>query len=527
MADVTILNINGTDYDIKDTKSRFPQWNADPATGLPVSGEYIGTSVKKITQYLNRLGELAYKDSLTNQEIISFLGYVPVDTEDFQSAITDLQTNFQAGVDAVYNAVVAKGSTPASHSLSDVVTAIGNISTGGLYMTKEIREDGTYYPSDDGVDAYSLVIVSKDVGEPHTVIFYDVDGETILKTQANVPYHGSAFCTALDGKIINSQYFKGWNPSPTNIVRDTYCYPQFGDYIIESGEIEDDWDTICANNGAPYPLGSYKPLIVNNIPTWTIESPGLDYDDMINDKNGNLLSKVRLRGPGSAYCSPIAMHMYKVAEGEDGTSSTWISSGCLKFTTSPWNRQDEPIFSQSRLGFSGVTGPNFGTVAHVDQGWGSSNLKMYMNTYLLDAFPTCLKDTIKQVNKYYTTFSFSPVDTAQGVSIIQPVEKVSLDKIWALSLKELHTLLNDLPITLGEVYEELNGIDYSSIYQPNYRNDGEQQYGEGLVVGLRSAGLWNNNSLRGASISYYDGSNVGLRSVIATMSKSIPFGFCL
>jgi hypothetical protein len=38
-----------------------------------------------------------------------------------------LQTNFQAGVDSVYNAVSAKGSTPASHSLSDILTSIGSI----------------------------------------------------------------------------------------------------------------------------------------------------------------------------------------------------------------------------------------------------------------------------------------------------------------------------------------------------------------------------------------------------------------
>lgn len=48
-----------------------------------------------------------------------------------QAAIDEIVVNFQDGVDDVYDACVAKGSTPASHSLSDVVTAIGNISGGG------------------------------------------------------------------------------------------------------------------------------------------------------------------------------------------------------------------------------------------------------------------------------------------------------------------------------------------------------------------------------------------------------------
>lgn len=42
---------------------------------------------------------------------------------------SNLQSSFQAGVDSVYNAVKAKGTTPASKSLSDVVKGINNISS--------------------------------------------------------------------------------------------------------------------------------------------------------------------------------------------------------------------------------------------------------------------------------------------------------------------------------------------------------------------------------------------------------------
>ncbi len=41
----------------------------------------------------------------------------------------ELETNFQAGVDSVYNACVRKGSTPHSHSLADVVYAVEHIET--------------------------------------------------------------------------------------------------------------------------------------------------------------------------------------------------------------------------------------------------------------------------------------------------------------------------------------------------------------------------------------------------------------
>ena len=63
---------------------------------------------------------------------VSFNGTASsMEATNVQGAIDELVVNFQAGVDDCYDACVAKGSTPASHSLSDVVTAIGNISGGG------------------------------------------------------------------------------------------------------------------------------------------------------------------------------------------------------------------------------------------------------------------------------------------------------------------------------------------------------------------------------------------------------------
>lgn len=46
-------------------------------------------------------------------------------------AVSTLESNFQDGVDAIYDACVAKGSTPASQSLSDVVQGIMDIPQGG------------------------------------------------------------------------------------------------------------------------------------------------------------------------------------------------------------------------------------------------------------------------------------------------------------------------------------------------------------------------------------------------------------
>lgn len=54
------------------------------------------------------------------------------DLEDrIEDAVDTLQENFLAGVDSIYDACVDKGSTPASHSLADILQAIENISGGG------------------------------------------------------------------------------------------------------------------------------------------------------------------------------------------------------------------------------------------------------------------------------------------------------------------------------------------------------------------------------------------------------------
>lgn len=74
-----------------------------------------------------------------------------------KSDITTLQTNFQAGVDSVYNAVVAKGSTPASKSLSDVVAGISAIPNSN---------SGTYAITSNGV---------KDMGAANTYRYANVN----------------------------------------------------------------------------------------------------------------------------------------------------------------------------------------------------------------------------------------------------------------------------------------------------------------------------------------------------------------
>ena len=100
--------------------------------------------------------------------------------------IATLQSNFQDGVDAIYDACVAKGSTPASQSLSDVVQGIMDIPQGsGSLGVKTITANGVYEARDDNYDGYSKVTVS--VNETISFIS-DAEADTLNEETALSTY---------------------------------------------------------------------------------------------------------------------------------------------------------------------------------------------------------------------------------------------------------------------------------------------------------------------------------------------------
>lgn len=379
-------------------------------------------------------------------------GIGQVTQEELNAAIATLQRNFQAGVDAIGNACERKGSPPASSSLEDTIAAIDAIQTGGNYMTKEIREDGVYYAEDDGVDAYDVVVVSKDVGQSHTVVFYGPDGN-VIKTQVNVPYHGYATCTLLDGTFYQGLYFKGWNPAPTNVRTDLECYPQYGDYIITPGQIEDDQETICANKGANYPLGAFHSLVFS--------VPAETYTFDMTSSNGNVKT---FTDNMSAY--NVIIDMVKVAEGEDGSTSSWMSTGGIYFRSTSSVQSYMCNMNNPLLPADGEW-----AATQVDQG--NAKFPDYLDTNFLSRMPQCLQDTIVAVNKYYTGYA----SYARGATT--KVEKSRINKIWVPSAKELHTYFSGKSAGvypyqnsggwgyMDSVQEE-HGIDYSAVYMPSY-----------------------------------------------------------
>lgn len=352
-----------------------------------------------------------------------------VTQEELNAAVVTLQRNFQAGVEAIGAACTRKGSPPASSSLEDTITAIDAIQTGGNYDTLDVSFGpvGTIYNADDypNIDAWNIVrIVPPEA--PFTVRFFADDHQTILKTDANVPYGGSATCTELDGTILNGLYFKGWNPSPINVRENMDCYPLRGDYVIDANEIQDSWETICVDCGAHYPLGSYKSLVLNGMTIPSVTVPITFYHNV-----------------GYQYTYPArtctaAFHMVKVAEGEDGSTSTWVSSAGFTCDGSSDTWADWTWYGN--------------TAAH----WSGSGIRAWLNAAVIQILPQILQDTIKPVTKVSQIYNSTWMD------------QETIDRIWVPSMKEFDSLAstyrNDSMYTTRR---EQRGIDYSLVYIPN------------------------------------------------------------
>ena len=348
------------------------------------------------------------------------------------------------------------------------------------------------------ISAYMLINKAiPNTGGPYTVRFYDDDGNLIQTN--SVPQNGRASCVLLDGTFNDdNEYFKGWNPAPDVVTMDMDCYPEYGEYRISFEEIHDDWATICLDNGAHYPLGAYKTLTLNG--EWTRGSimdrfPNMQLQEL--PYTGNSHSKDVF----STYFRTIAV---KVAEGEDGSASTWMTAvvplRSSYNSASVIGEDEEGVYRKYDYQ---------DCMFQINQGNGLANwdyrqsvARGFLNEFLISAMPEVIQNHIKTVykNTQYSTNTRPPYDPVQ-----------TQEKIWIPSVKEMCTISgNDILIN--------GAFDNYTQYEANVLKYVEGVDGIAYIKDTLQMTL----AQRKALFAYNDNRGVRLRDV--TNSKDGPWG---
>lgn len=426
---------------------------------------------------------------------------------------------------------------------SDDGKAYGSISVNvpeKTLTTRAITSNGTYYAQQDGADGYEWVQVSVTGNIPtFTVRFWSEDRQNILYTALNVPYGGYA---QFDSTYPEHEglYFTGWNPSPTNVTSDMECYPVFSDVPTGSNEITDSWNTIVANHGSGYPLGSWKWLQLSEfssslnwplIPEYSVCIPRLNSSWYISA----CADESTIGQSGMDYYVP----MIKVATGEGGSSSTWLCVNPLYINIVDYYSGSTTTYKE----FYASAGTNQNKAGF---NWKASSLRTFLNEEFIKAFPSNIKNAIIAVPKY--SCGLIDDDYSQVASDIQ-----TRDKIWVPSVRELLYGVTGLSSTVAyrKTMDNVSlGMTYSNVLFPNGTNVAGENVWKNFVSGekLSYGGYWATRDT--ARVSYRtcvqitpvsDGNNsynITVPTVTEYNTNTIPtssstfagrliFGFCL
>ncbi len=353
----------------------------------------------------------------------------------------------------------------------------------------EVTENNTtIYAAEEGFDGFSAIHINVSnvpVSGSFKVRFFGPDKTTVINEQL-CPAYGTAVCTALDGTMYQGQTFRGWNPSPTNVTRDLDCYPSYGDIIIDPTEISDGWDVIAAKHGAGYPVGAHKSMYVE-VPRQYWNWPN-DEEARRNCptkmKDGKILYPLNIRN--SAYGSDrhcvidvpatgYLIDFIKVAEGESGSTSTWLSkTHTFMNVKEPMSNTWNPSVGtdvESANGAGAWYDPDddwHTSQPKMRQDWGNCAFRDYLNYYFFNYMPESVKAAIQPVLKtYYGAVNYDDMYP-------QHVFKQSQDKIWIPSAAEFKSLIQSktieasYPVTLSVFTDMLAvepGIDYTTNYE--------------------------------------------------------------
>lgn len=428
-------------------------------------------------------------------------------------------------IEIVENGEYPKAEDKAKNTYYDKVTVAVPQFANDLMEERKITKNGEYEALLDGYDGYAKVIV--DVSgvdtDTYTCTFVDENG-TPLRTVPNIPSGGWCSDNGLRPASATGKAFQGWNPAPNDIRYNIICRPTYYDPQTIVGEIPDDWATIVANKGEPYPIGSYKtlPLAISGNEILTV-SP----DSYFDAGDGTIVPPISL-----SMVNPIMM---KVANGEDVSTSSWMSVQMGSQHLGPFTAvhvQDDYCLDSFRSSWSGpgLYGGNYFIVEEVGKrfGWGTSALRYFLNGDFLNLIPENVRQAIVPVTK--VSSSIYSVD-GHGTKELDKFSETR-DAVWIPSTREL----------LGEPGYASTGIIYTDFRDLVLASQASQIYMYDYWVDFLSRdinGAWNIQDAHVYKNRNYIGAGVQLicesdqpftqrgQSDYGASKHNVVIGFCL
>lgn len=340
---------------------------------------------------------------------------------------------------------------------SEVQDPTGNPKQKGYY----IRINGKYYPTEDtevdpnktyyvkdGTKEYEtassfIVNVQRQSAAPFTCEFLDED-EHVLETHNDIPYGG--WCS-YQGAIPTSKSgltFQGWNPAPNNIQSNIRCHPVFYTPNTSVDEWPESWAEIVTKHGEGIPIGAWKilPLTDNKVTFGGVE-----------------------------YTVQQAVKMVKVYNGEDVSTSTWLSSTCIFDMYAFDSATDEHGLAEGPYPYGDESGLCF--------------VRDLLNEGVMGIIPDYIRQFIVPVTKY-----FSACVCHAGVPQYNTALGKVQDYIWIPSAREVN-YGNDV---WSQVHENENyrlyagkGPVYSQIFDGTPENRWQFYQGAISDIVLRDA----------------------------------------
>ncbi len=271
-----------------------------------------------------------------------------------------------------------------------------------------VVEGKTYYVKDREKEyevASSFIInVQRNSAAPFTCEFLDED-ENVIETHNDIPYGG--WCSYAGSTPVSKSglKFQGWNPAPNNIQSNRKCHPIFFDPTISEEECQISWAEIVTNHGSNVPIGAWKVLPLK--------------DSFITLPDGQ--TKVQILN---------SIMMQKVYNGEDVSTSTWLSKNTINFAYVSSSGDMKVYHAAHNYEYTPGDGyASWGEDQHyTDSRW--INTREFLELFF-DIIPDYIRQFIVPVTKYSTMQKIPAGNTYLKSAKTQ-------DYIWVPSLRELN-----------------------------------------------------------------------------------------